>query len=435
VNQGIDNIIRVGGQSKSTILANKNLRIRSQSEAKTMTERTILRETISRLEEYEEMIAHKVRLLRDVGNLEWHATGIYLQNTYPRVYSQFVMVSNGNDATGGPGNAFVQWRLESSSRTVDEPEETMDMILEKANEDIHQLSIPSRHRLLKCWMSEMFSHSGKELFELLESNNEQKQRRGNVYEEIDRRCLKNADVIGVTTAGFAHRISILRHIDAKVTICEEAGQILEGHLLSALLPSLEHLIQIGDHSQLRPPINDYRLSTEGPYGSRYQLDRSMFERLSTSNHGKPSLSFLNVQRRMRPDISRILKGTVYPELRDHKSVKNIPDVVGMRKSVYWLHHTNQEDGFGQARAHKSYSNDWEVEIIHRLVRHIVRQGVYSLDDIAILTPYAEQEHKLKVKLGQDCNAFSGGNDQLFVPEAVNGGLGQKVYRRIRVSTM
>jgi hypothetical protein len=138
---------------------------------------------------------------------------------------------------------------------------------------------------------------------------------------------------------------------------------------------------------------------------------------------------------MRPDISRLLKGTIYPELRDHKSVKNIPDIVGMRKSVYWLHHTNQEDGFGRVRAHKSYSNDWEVEIIHRLVRHIIRQGVYSLDDIAILTPYAEQERKLKVKLRQGCNAFLGGNDQNFVPEAVNGGLGQKVYRRIRISTM
>jgi ABC-type molybdenum transport system ATPase subunit/photorepair protein PhrA len=97
-------------------------------------------------------------------------------------------------------------------------------------------------------MSEMFSHIGKELFELLESNNEQKQHRGNVYKEIDRRCLKNANVIRVTTAGFAHRISILRHIDTKVTICEKVGQILEGHLLSALLSSLEHLIQIGDYS-------------------------------------------------------------------------------------------------------------------------------------------------------------------------------------------
>jgi hypothetical protein len=73
-----------------------------------------------------------------------------LQNTYPQVYSQFVTDSNGNDATGGASDAFAQWRLESSLRTVDEPEEAIEMILKKVNKDIHQLSNLSRHRLLKC---------------------------------------------------------------------------------------------------------------------------------------------------------------------------------------------------------------------------------------------------------------------------------------------
>jgi hypothetical protein len=75
----------------------------------------------------------------------------------------------------------------------------------------------------------------------------------------------------------------------------------------------------------------------------------MFKRLSTSDHGKPPLSFLNVQRRIRLDISRLLKGTIYLELIDHESIKNILDIVDIRKSVYWLHHTNQEDGFGGVR--------------------------------------------------------------------------------------
>ena len=280
------------------------------------------------------MIVHKIGLLRDVGNLEWHVIGTYLQKTYSysQVYSQFAIGSG--DSQSSEGDAFSQWRLGSSSRATDEPEEEMEMILKKANEDIHHLSNPSRHRLLKCWMSQIFSHTGRELFELLNLNNEQKQQRSNVYGEIDRRCLKNADVIGVATTEFALRISILRYIDAKVTICKEAGQILEGHLLSALLPSLEHLIQIGDHSQLRPPINDYRLSAEGSHGSHCQLDRSVFERLSISKHGKFPLSFLHVQWRMRPEISRLLKGTIYSKLVDHKSVQTIPDVVGMRKNGF-----------------------------------------------------------------------------------------------------
>lgn len=79
------------------------------------------------------------------------------------------------------------------------------------------------------------------------------------------------------------------HIDSKVVICKEAGEVLEAHMLSALIPSVQHLIQIGDHQQLRPQINNYNLSLESQQGGLYQLDRSQFERLSTSERGKSSL--------------------------------------------------------------------------------------------------------------------------------------------------
>ena len=424
--KGISNVIRIGGQSKSAILVSKNLRVRSQSEAKRVAERSILREAFSTLQKFEEIITHKIRLLRDVESLDWHAIRGYLQRSHPQVYNQLATGSNGSSAL-----AFAQWRVGSLSKPG--PRENIETILRNANRDIYQLSNPSRHFLLKYWLSQIFSSTGRDLFELLSSNNEAKQRQNNVYGEIERRCLQNADVIGVTTAGFAHRVSTLRNVKAKVTICEEAGQILEGHLLSALLPSLEHLIQIGDHSQLRPPINDYNLSVEGPYG--YQLDRSMFERLSTSEHDTP-ISRLNVQRRMRPEISRLLRGTIYPELMDHESVKVIPDVVGMRHNVYWLHHTNPEDRSEDVNAQKSHSNAWEVEMINRLTQHIVRQGVYSYGDIAILTPYSKQEHDLKKKLSKYCGAFSGGKNQPLVPETENVVIGPKHYHhQIRISTM
>jgi superfamily I DNA and/or RNA helicase len=40
-------------------------------------------------------------------------------------------------------------------------------------------------------------------------------------------------------------------------ICEEAGEVMEPHMLSALLPHVERFIQIGDHQQLHPQINNY----------------------------------------------------------------------------------------------------------------------------------------------------------------------------------
>lgn len=38
---------------------------------------------------------------------------------------------------------------------------------------------------------------------------------------------------------------------------EEAGQVLEAHILGSLVPSVEHLILIGDPLQLRPTLNNY----------------------------------------------------------------------------------------------------------------------------------------------------------------------------------
>lgn len=38
---------------------------------------------------------------------------------------------------------------------------------------------------------------------------------------------------------------------------EEAGQVLEAHVLGSLVPSVEHLILIGDPLQLRPTLNNF----------------------------------------------------------------------------------------------------------------------------------------------------------------------------------
>lgn len=168
-------------------------------------------------------------------------------------------------------------------------------------------------------------------------------------------------------------------------------------MLSALIPSVQHLIQIGDHQQLRPQINNFELSLESHQGKQYQLDRSQFERLSVGEPGKHPfpVAQLNVQRRMRPQISNLVRNTLYRRLVDHNSTKDLPDVVGMRKNVFWLDHRNAEDISPPEGSQRSKSNAWEAEMSHALVRHIVRQGVYASRDIAVLTPYVGQLQKLR----------------------------------------
>ena len=72
------------------------------------------------------------------------------------------------------------------------------------------------------------------------------------HQELDLRCLLRAHIIGVTTTGLARNLDILRQVRAKVVVFEEAGKTLEVYTFTALLPSVEHAIFIGDHEQLKP---------------------------------------------------------------------------------------------------------------------------------------------------------------------------------------
>ncbi|TGO66372.1 hypothetical protein BOTNAR_0062g00050 [Botryotinia narcissicola] len=235
----------------------------------------------------------------------------------------------------------------------------------------------------------------------------------NVYSDKDRRVLQGADIIGVITTGLATKISTLKHVKAKVIVCEEAGEVLEAHMLSALLPSVEHVISIGDHEQLRPSTNNYNLSLESQAGAPYKLDRSQFERLSVGDPGQLTLPVaqLNIQRRMRTEISRLIK-KIYPRLVDHDVTKILADVVGMRNNTYWLDHTNfQDNANGDDADKKSHSNMWEVGMTAALVRHIVRQGIYSSSDTAVLTPYSGQLQKLRTHMGKEFEIVLSERDQ------------------------
>lgn len=45
-------------------------------------------------------------------------------------------------------------------------------------------------------------------------------------------------------------------------LVEEAGQVLEAHVLGSLVPSVEHLVLIGDPLQLRPTLNNFCMFTD-----------------------------------------------------------------------------------------------------------------------------------------------------------------------------
>jgi hypothetical protein len=415
VKVGIDKVIRIGGESKSQILEGKNLRLASLGESKTGAERFLLGKSYGEIEKLEGTVKSKLATLHRF-KPDWATLKSHLFRKYPHIYSQFSRIDNEGFELVSREEPFDLWKTGQGEDLgeLDDCAGTTNNILWKANRKIYNVSMRDRQTLLNYWLQEMHDNLMDDIFNAVKETETLKQCVAQVHDEVDRRVLETAEVIGVTTSGLAKRISVLRHIHTKVVICEEAGEVLEAHMLSALVPSVESLIQIGDQQQLRPQIKNFKeLSLESPQGALYKLDRSQFERLSVVENGRPAfpISQLNVQRRMRPEISALIRNTLYPRLQDHETVKSLPDVVGLRKNLFWLDHTNLEEGVRPDSHQKSKSNLWEVDITHALVRHIVRQGVYKSEDIAVLTPYSGQLQKLRAKMRHDFEIILSERDQ------------------------
>ncbi|KAF2704119.1 P-loop containing nucleoside triphosphate hydrolase protein [Pleomassaria siparia CBS 279.74] len=418
---GIKKIIRIGGQSKSAVLEDHNLRKVSQSETKTGSESRVLTSAYDALEQQTQRIQSSLRRVHglpsgeNLQNLENH-----LEEKYPLIYYQFSQFDDDGFEFVGR-HPFHQWWSTSGSSfseseigirttlTVDQ----LKPLLQKAESNVHSLSQQERRSLIQFWVQEAHNETLDDLFERVKATDTSRQQLANVHDEVDRRVLQDADIIGITTTGLAKRIAALRRVKSKIVICEEAGEVMESHMISALLPAVEHFIQIGDHEQLRPQINNYNLSLESRQGALYQLDRSQFERLSVGEPGRSKMPVaqLNVQRRMRPEISTLIRETIYRKLVDHPSTTLLPNVVGMRMNVFWLDHDRFEEGQHSEMHHKSHSNLWEVEMVHGLVRHIVRQGEYSSTDIAVLTPYTGQLQNLRSAMRNDFEIVLSDKDQ------------------------
>lgn len=402
---GIEKIIRIGGNSSSETLEGKNLRIVSKSEGRTGTERHTLGRCYGERDTQQRDVNSNLRILRGLRKTTWTSLNAHLRRMYSVIHSQFSGIDSEGFVLASDLNPFELWTAGKGEdvERLDKPLENLNTILSTASSNVYRLAIADRLALVEYWFEEIQRSVTAEAFDGLCLEHRLRQQIQDVHDEVDRRVLATADVIGVTTSGLAKRLPVLRHINAQVIICEEAGEVLEAHILSALIPSVQHLIQIGDHQQLRPQINNFELSLESHQGKEYQLDRSQFERLSVGEPGKPPfpVAQLNVQRRMRPQISNLIRHTLYGRLVDHNNVKNLPDVVGMRKNVFWYDHSNAEDSSPPEGSQRSKSNAWEVQMTHALVRHVVRQGVYAGKDIAVLTPYVGQLQKLRQVMRND----------------------------------
>ncbi|KZV95021.1 P-loop containing nucleoside triphosphate hydrolase protein [Exidia glandulosa HHB12029] len=277
---------------------------------------------------------------------------------------------------------------------------TTDRTLEELQSisDVWSFSLVERQRLALFWhheARESFHLDNVLQFERLRADLTQTQRRYDaVCDQARLRLLYGKDIIGCTTNGAAKLTALMKALAPKAIMVEEAGQVLEAHVLGSLVPSVEHLLCIGDPFQLRPTINNYSLSIDSQRGAElYRFDMSTMERLS--QNGLP-MSRLNVQRRMRPAIADLIRVPfLYPDLQDHPRVQGYPNVAGMPQNIFFMTHENKEEGGGDDSVSKH--NTFEVKMIVDLVTYLIRQSPRYAEagSIVVLCAYLGQLVRLR----------------------------------------
>lgn len=69
--------------------------------------------------------------------------------------------------------------------------------------------------------------------------------------EIESNFLDQAKIVGMTTTGLSKYRGLLQSVQPKIVMIEEAAETLEAFVTAACMDSVEHIILVGDHQQLR----------------------------------------------------------------------------------------------------------------------------------------------------------------------------------------
>ncbi|VDC00511.1 unnamed protein product [Peniophora sp. CBMAI 1063] len=270
---------------------------------------------------------------------------------------------------------------------------------------IWALDAKTRRLHLDQWQQNMLRELAAEVYKLGQRYNEAVARLKIKLDERDLAILRSKRIIACTTTGAAMYTDILQAAEPDVLLVEEAGEILESHVLTALGKSTQHMILIGDHQQLRPKVNNYALTLEKNEG--FELNVSLFERLVRAEYPHTTLQ---KQHRMRPEISEMIRHLTYPDLVDADKTRGRPNLRGASDNVIFITHAHPEDEMRtlsdtrDGGSKSSKRNTHEVNMVLKLVKFLAQQG-YSTQDVVVLTPYLGQLYHLRDALKKDTDPY------------------------------
>lgn len=302
--------------------------------------------------------------------------------------------------------------------------------------DIWTMDHTMRIEKLKKWQLAMLEEAAERITASAAAFDSAQHTLHEALAQKDTDLIQSKRIVACTTTAAAMYSQQIQAASPGIVLVEEAGEILESHILTAMTPGTKQLILIGDHRQLRPKVNNYSLTVEK--GDGFDLNRSLFERLVLS--GFPH-STLKRQHRMCPEISSLIRHLTYPDLLDAHSTISRDPIHGLQNRVVFIKHEHQEllsevtDRRDPGSA-KSKQNLFEAQIVKKVVKYMAQQG-YGTSDQVVLTPYLGQLGLLRRELAADNDPVL--ND-LDSSELVKAGLmspaaASQAKRPIKLSTI
>ncbi|KAL8814735.1 MAG: hypothetical protein Q9223_006064 [Gallowayella weberi] len=258
-----------------------------------------------------------------------------------------------------------------------------------------------RRTLIDKWSMAILEERVSNLCKIAADYDKTQRQLDETFKTKDVDVIQSKRVIGCTTTAAAKYAHELRAASRDVLLVEEAGEIFESHVLTALGERTTQLILIGDHKQLRPKAANYELTVEK--GEGYDINRSLFERLVLK--GFPH-QVLTQQHRMRPEISSLVRSLTYPDLLDAPKTKGRPSLRGFRDNLIFVDHRHAEDDLQETANWKdmtslsSKQNKFEAEMVLKCVKYLAQQG-YGSNKIVVLTPYVGQLRLLQQVLSTE----------------------------------
>ncbi|EFJ18745.1 hypothetical protein SELMODRAFT_315, partial [Selaginella moellendorffii] len=256
--------------------------------------------------------------------------------------------------------------------------------------DLWSLPVRERRRLHQYWLLKIHTEARRQLarhtlnYLAACKANEEAQR------EIQLSILRKSKVVGMTTTGAARLNEMLAVLQPEIVIVEEAAEVLESHVLACLTQHTRQLILIGDHLQLRPSVATYKLAT------KHKLEVSLFERMV--KNGIQHV-MLQTQRRMKPCISKLISGTIYPSLKDHARASEYEDIKGMKSSLFFLDHKAlEQQDCGDEEDGATKINPIEAGLVVELCVYLLNQACYDAKDVTILAMYKGQVKEIQRSL-------------------------------------